>query len=150
MNKHRNFARNQYLEYHVSVKTQFTDYVLGGFRKSDYAGVFQKTKDRGRPAWLAEIKLDGFQRSLFIKLWSAVDKAGNIRRLGLLQGLPLTFEKRSFDLIVIPEGVDRFHGIVELQDARLIINVFPAPARGKRRVYLCHLVVARSDGSVEA
>ncbi|EDM29964.1 hypothetical protein RTM1035_09723 [Roseovarius sp. TM1035] len=150
MDEHRNFARKQHVGHGTKLRAQFTEYAVAGLRKSDYAGVFQKTKDRGRPAWLAEIKLDGFQRSLFIKLWSAVDKAGNIRRLGLLQGLPLTFEKRSFDLIVIPEGVDRFHGIVELQDARLIINVFPAPARGKRRVYLCHLEVARSDGSVEA
>lgn len=150
MDEPKSFARNQHQKYHASVKTQFTEHALAGLRRSSYAGVFQRIKVRDRPAWLAEIKLDGFQRSLIVKLWSDLDKAGNIRRRGLLQGLPLKREKRTFDLIAMPESDEWFQGIVELQDARMIINVFRVPARGKRRVNLCHLEVARSDVSVEA
>lgn len=150
MNENDNRTHKPRQYYDTQLKSQFIDYVLGGLRKSHCAGVFERNKDRDRPAWLAELKLDGFQRSLFVKLWSSRDRAGNIRRVGLLQGLSLKLEKRTFDLITILETRDRFQGIVELQDARLIINVFPAPARGKRRVYLCHLEVARSDVSVEA
>ena len=150
MGEYSSLVGNNRQQYNENLKTRFADYALAGLRRSDYAGVFQRIKVRDRPAWLAEIKLDGFQRSLSVRLWSALEKAGNIRRRGLLQGLPLTREKRTFDLAVMSESDEWFQGIVELQDARLIINVFPAPARGKRRVYLCHLRVARSDVSVEA
>ncbi|VVT33130.1 conserved hypothetical protein [Roseovarius sp. EC-HK134] len=148
MNEHRNFALRQRQVYRSRVETQFTDYALAGLRKSHYAGVFERIKDRDRPAWLAELKLDGFQRSLFVKLWSSRDRAGNIRRVGLLQGLSLKLEKRTFDLITIPETRDRFQGIVELQSDRLVINVFPATATGERKIYFCHLELVRSDGSI--
>ncbi|MGK8236151.1 hypothetical protein ACLGGT_18575 [Roseovarius sp. MS2] len=150
MDEHRNFARKQHVGHGTKLRAQFTEYALAGLRKSDYAAVFQKIEGHDRPAWLAEIKLDGFQRSLFVKLWSSRDRAGNIRRLGLLQGLPLKLEKRSFDLIAMPESDEWFHGIVELQDARMIINVFSAPYGGKSKTHFCHLRVVRRDGSVGA
>lgn len=150
MNENRKLAGKKRQEHNEKFKAQFTDYALAGIRKSDYAGVFQKINERDQPKWLAEIRLDGFQRSLFVKLWGSRDKAGNIRRRGLLQSLPLKLERRSFDLIAIPNGGERFQGIIELQDVRLIINVFPETATGARKVYFCHLEVVRSDSSVGA
>ncbi|WP_375553874.1 hypothetical protein [Roseovarius mucosus] len=145
MNKNRNLTGRKRQEHNEKFKAQFTDYALAGLRKSDYAGVFQKIKDGDQTAWLAEIKLDGFQRSLFVKIWGSRDKAGNICRLGLLQGLHLKPERRSFNPVAIPDGGEQFQGIIELQDARLIINVLPASTGSDRRIYLCHLEVVRSD-----
>jgi hypothetical protein len=145
MNENKKLAGRKRQEHNEKFKAQFTDYALAGIRKSDYAGVFQKINERDQPKWLAEIRLDGFQRSLFVKLWSSRDNAGNIRRRGLLQSLPLKLERRSFDLIAIPDGGERFQGIIELQDVRLIINVLPASTSRDCRIYLCHLEVVRSD-----
>ncbi|MGK8235407.1 hypothetical protein ACLGGT_14715 [Roseovarius sp. MS2] len=145
MNENRKLAGKKRQEYDAKVKKQVAGYALVGLRRSDYAGVFQKINDHDQIAWLAEIKLDGFQRSLFVKLCSARDKDGNIRRRGMLQGLHVKPERRSFDLIDIPDGGERFQGIIELQDARLIINVIPASTGRDRRIYLCHLEVVRSD-----
>lgn len=145
MNENKKLAGKKRQEHNEKFKAHFTDYALAGLRKSDYAGVFQKIKDSDQTAWLAEIKLDGFQRSLFVRIWGSRDKAGNICRDGLLQGLHLKPERRSFDLVAIPDDGERFHGIIELQDARLIINVLPASTGRARRIYLCHLEVVRSD-----
>jgi hypothetical protein len=148
MGEYSSLVGNNRQQYNEKLKTQFADYARAGLRRSNYAGVFQRIEGHQQRAWLAEIRLDGFQRSLFVKLWSSRDRAGNFRRRGRLQGLPMKLEKRSFDLIAIPETRDRFQGIVELQAARLVINVFPATATEGRKIYFCHLEVVRSDGSV--
>lgn len=145
MDEYRKLAHKKRQEYDAKVKKQLAGYALVGLRRSEYAGVFQKINDYNETAWLAEIKLDGFQRSLFVKLRSARDKDGNICRRGLLQGLHLKLEKRSFDFNPITSIPNTLRGVVDLQDANLIFSVFPARARGSRHVYLCHLEVVQSD-----
>ncbi|VVT13909.1 conserved hypothetical protein [Roseovarius sp. EC-HK134] len=74
----------------------------------------------------------------------------HIRRVGMLQGLSLKLEKRSFDLITMPESDEWFQGVIKLQDARLIVNVFSSPYSGKSKAHFCHLRVVRRDGYVGA
>lgn len=128
------------------VKADYTEYALSGFRRSHYAGVFQKLEGKTPPAFLAEIKLDGFERSLSVKITIQRDNANGTSVRGHLHGPPLKLERRTFNFEPISGSPKHLKGIVNLRNARLIINLLPAPALRDRNVYLCFVEVDRTNG----
>lgn len=120
-----------------------TDYALAGLRRAHYAGVFRTIEGAASPTFVAEIELDGFERSLEIRAIAQRDAAGQRYLDGMLSGLPLLCETRRFKLTRNAGRVDRYSGTIELHGASLVINILPTTAVNGCRVNLCHLEVLR-------
>lgn len=124
-------------------RKNLTDYALAGLRRSHYAGVFRKIEGAVSATFMAEIELDGFERSLQIRATVQRDKAGQRYLEGLLSGLSLSSETRRFKLTRDAGIADKYSGTIDLHGACLIINVLPTTAVNGCRINLCHMEVLR-------
>ena len=130
------------------VGRSYTEYALAGLRRPYYTGVFRKVKSATEPTFLAEIKLDGFERDIAVRYTARRDGERNLYFQGLLSGLQLKSDTRHFKLTRDNTAPNHYHGTIALHKTRLIISVLPAPSAQGKPVYLCLLEVVRERGNV--
>ncbi|MCZ0814321.1 hypothetical protein N5A93_19050 [Roseovarius sp. EGI FJ00037] len=125
-------------------KATFVEMSLAGFRRRNYAGVFRKRESASTPTYLAEIKLDGFERSIEVRFTVEREAEGQRCWRGMLRGLLSTQETRPFDFRRTTDRPGHFQGVIELHEARLIISLVPAVCANGDRLSLCHLELVRN------
>lgn len=125
-------------------KATFVDMSLAGFRRRHYAGVFCKRASASTPTYLTEIKLDGFERSIEVKLTVERDADGRRHWRGMLRGLLSPQEARPFDFRRKTDEPGHFQGVVELHGARLIVSLVPVVCASGDGLQLCHLELVRN------
>ena len=125
-------------------KATFVDMSLAGFRRRHYAGVFGKRASASTPTYLAEIKLDGFERSIEVRFTVERDTDGQRHWPGMLRGLLSPQEKRPFDFRRKTDEPGHFQGVIELHGARLIISLVPTVCASGDGLHLCHLELVRN------
>lgn len=126
-------------------KRKYVSYALSGLRARHYAGVFHKTERAKHPTFQAEIKLDGFERSLVVKFTLAPPNDRQLNASGTLRGLPLSKASRCFDLTRNSEGPYVLLGNIDLPGACLAIGILPARSSDGSEIYICHVEVVRDD-----
>lgn len=139
-NKKRSAATDQ-------IRQSYTTYALAGLRRPYYTGVFRKVKGATEPTFLAEIKLDGFERNIAVRCTARRDEKRKLYFQGLLSGLRLKSDTRHFNLTRGGAGINHYSGTIALHQTRLIISVLPAPSAQGKAIYLCLLEVVRERGN---
>lgn len=140
-NKKRSAATDQ-------IRQSYTTYALAGFRRPYYTGVFTKVKGATEPTFLAEIKLDGFERDIAVRVTARRDEERNRYFQGLLSGLRLKSDTRHFKLTRDNTAPNHYHGNIALHQTRLIISLRSILSATGTTIHLCLLEIVEATGNV--
>jgi len=130
------------------VQRDYTAHALAGLRQPNYAGVFRKVEGVLEPTFLAEIKLDGFERDIEVRVIARRDEERTLYFQGLLSGLQLKSDTRHFKLTRDKTAPNHYHGTIALHKTRLIISLLLILSATETPIHLCLLEVVREEGDV--
>lgn len=130
------------------VRRDYTVHALAGLRRPYYTGVFTKVKGATEPTFLAEIKLDGFERDIAVRCTARRDEERNLYFQGLLSGLRLKSDTRHFKLTRDNTAPNHYHGTIVLHQTRLIISLRSILSTTGTTIYLCLLEIVEETGGV--
>jgi len=140
-NKKRSAATDQ-------IRQSYTTHALAGLRRPYYTGVFRKVKGATEPNFLAEIKLDGFERNIAVRVTARRDEKRKLYFQGLLSGLRLKSDTRHFKLTPGNTAPNHYHGTIALHQTRLIISVLSILSVTGTPIHLCLLEIVEEMGDV--
>jgi len=130
------------------VRRDYTVHALAGFRRPYYTGVFTKVKGTTEPTFLAEIKLDGFERDIAVRVTARQDEERNLYFQGLLSGLRLKSDTRHFKLTRDNTAPSHYHGTIALHETRLVISLLSILSATGAPIHLCLLKIVEETGNV--